>query len=165
MYLYLRRESSEYINTENIWILYLLWIGLINRVVDGMSSEKSNKRDAVSTQAAKKIQADLKHYIVEKKNYLNPKLNILEVAEAIGYPVYAVSWVLNSCMDITFSDFVNEKRIEEAKRLMDEGRLETETILGIAFDAGFNSKSSFNRLFKLKTGITPSRYAAGKTCG
>ncbi|MCD4696832.1 MAG: helix-turn-helix domain-containing protein [Bacteroidales bacterium] len=53
---------------------------------------------------------------------------------------------------------VNNYRVEEVKRLMAEGKHEHYTLLAIALEAGFNSKSSFNRIFKEFTGSTPSHY-------
>jgi AraC-like DNA-binding protein len=65
--------------------------------------------------------------------------------------------VINLCFHQNFSDFVNLLRIEEAKSLLvrDGGK---KNILDILLEAGFNSKSSFNTIFKEKTGMSPSQY-------
>ena len=70
-----------------------------------------------------------------------------------------LSLLINERTGMHFYDFVNRYRVEEAKRLLRESILRDElSILGIAYEVGFNSKSSFNTAFKKAAGITPSQY-------
>jgi len=66
--------------------------------------------------------------------------------------------VINEHMGMNFYNLVNEYRVNEVKERMKSEDMKQLTILAIAFDSGFNSKSSFNTIFKEKTGRTPSEY-------
>ena len=59
---------------------------------------------------------------------------------------------------MNFNDFVNKYRVEEVKKAFDNGDHKKSTLLGIAFDCGFNSKATFNRAFKKNTGLSPKDY-------
>ena len=61
-------------------------------------------------------------------------------------------------MNSSFYEFINTHRVEKVKELLKEGRAEQLSILGVAEESGFNSKASFNRIFKKATGLTPSAY-------
>ncbi len=91
--------------------------------------------------------------------YLNPDLRLGDLAAAVGSTPNHVSQVLNQDYGLNFFDFVNEYRVEEVKRRLAGGPGEL-TILGIALDSGFTSKSSFNRIFKKHAGKTPSAWMA-----
>lgn len=106
-----------------------------------------------------KLSERLKEYMEKDKPFTNPELNLKDLATALDvYPHY-ISQVLNAVFHQNFYDFVNTYRIEEAKKQLLDGRNQHLTILAIAYDCGFNSKSSFNRVFKQKTGATPSEFA------
>lgn len=116
-------------------------------------------RTTTSGDMAEEIKKQLIELLRDEQMFLNPKLSLLEVAQAAGYTTHIISEVLNIHMETSFYDFVNDLRVEEAKKKLTDGTLERETILAIALDSGFNSKSSFNRVFKQKTGHTPSQFA------
>jgi len=69
-----------------------------------------------------------------------------------------LSQVINQQSGKNFFKFINEYRVEEAKRLLTDQSTQKYTILAIAYDCGFNSKSSFNTIFKQYTGKTPSDF-------
>lgn len=90
--------------------------------------------------------------------YLNPALTLDIVANHLNIPARYVSQTLNQLVGKNLNDFVNEYRIGAVKaRLMDEQYAHL-TILGIAFEAGFNSKATFQRMFKKIVGVSPSEY-------
>ena len=97
--------------------------------------------------------------MTEQKLYLDSQLSIDSFADQIGLRSREVSSIINSHYHSNFFEFVNGYRVEEAKRLLLEE--EGETILAIAFKAGFNSQSAFHRFFKRVTGVTPSRVRVG----
>lgn len=97
--------------------------------------------------------------MTEQKLYLDSQLSIDSFADQIGLRSREVSSIINSHYHSNFFEFVNGYRVEEAKRLLLEE--EGETILAIAFKAGFNSQSAFHRFFKRVTGVTPSRFRVG----
>lgn len=69
-----------------------------------------------------------------------------------------ISLVINESLGKNFFQLINEFRVKEFKQLVLDPKLSHITLLGLAFDAGFNSKSSFNRIFKEISGETPSSY-------
>ncbi|HEY8683593.1 MAG TPA: AraC family transcriptional regulator [Rhodanobacter sp.] len=89
--------------------------------------------------------------------YREPALTIGQVAKRSGYPEYLVSAVINRRFGGTFWDYVNRLRVEAVRVRLADCR-DTRTILDIAYDCGFTSKSTFNAAFKRQIGETPSSY-------
>lgn len=92
------------------------------------------------------------------KLYQEPELTLQNLSDKLGYPAYQVSLVINEGMKKTFYDLVNSYRVEEAKRLLLDPKSKNYTILSVGFEAGFNSKTTFNTVFKKFTGLTPTEY-------
>jgi len=90
--------------------------------------------------------------------YLNPTLTLAELAAHIETPVRNVSRHINEGLDRSFNDYVNRYRVQGVIRRIDAGDLQKFTLLAIAQNCGFNSKTSFNRIFKEVTGMPPSAY-------
>jgi AraC-like DNA-binding protein len=90
-----------------------------------------------------------------QKLYLNPTLTLSEFAKEIKLNPKIVSQQINTGLGKSFNDFVNEYRVEEVKKRLNSPDLERLTILGIAYESGFNSKTTFNRIFKDFTGVAP----------
>ena len=93
-----------------------------------------------------------------EKLFLDSKLSIKTVAEKLEISVNHLSQVINQESGKNFFKFINEYRVEEAKKLLLDQSNKKYTILAIAYDCGFNSKSSFNTIFKQYTGKTPSDF-------
>ncbi len=98
------------------------------------------------------------YYGFKKKPYLDPKLSISEFAQLVGYPAYQISQVLNDKMGMTFFDFINGYRVNEIVNKMEDKGFRQLTLLRKALECGLNSKASFNRIFKIKMGVTLSEY-------
>jgi len=96
-------------------------------------------------------------YMQNRKPFLNPKLTLPQLAAKVDIPYYTLSQVINRS-GIHFFDYVNQYRVEEVKKRMQDPDFKNYTLLGIALESGFNSKSAFNRVFKNITGITPTQY-------
>ncbi|HEX6426024.1 MAG TPA: helix-turn-helix transcriptional regulator [Niastella sp.] len=94
----------------------------------------------------------------EDKLYQEAELTLQQVANKLQVPSYQVSQALNDGMGKTFYDVVNNYRVEDAKRLLLDEKSRNYTILSIGFEAGFNSKTTFNTVFKKFTGQTPSEF-------
>ncbi len=105
----------------------------------------------------------LREWMKTEKPYLEPKLSLQDLATQLNIAGKDLSRVINETQNMNFFDFVNSYRISEFKRLASQNRLENETILAIAFEAGFNSKSTFNHSFKKLTGLTPAQYLKSTT--
>lgn len=97
-------------------------------------------------------------YIEEQKAFQNPQLTLSDVAKALQTNTKIISNSINSGFEMNFNDFINHYRIEAVKTSLQQGEHITSTLLGIAFDAGFNSKATFNRAFKKSTGLSPKEY-------
>ena len=91
------------------------------------------------------------------KPYLNPDFNIGELADKLSVPSHYISQVLNQGLHLNFYHFVNRYRMEESKKILTE-KGEKKTVLEILFETGFNSKSTFNRIFKQYTGVNPTEF-------
>jgi AraC-like DNA-binding protein len=92
------------------------------------------------------------------KIFLNENLSLRELAAKLNTDPNLISFVLNNHMSSTFYDFVNRYRVEEVKQRMTDSSYSHLTLLGIALESGFNSKTTFNRVFKQLTGQTPSEF-------
>lgn len=90
--------------------------------------------------------------------YLQPGLTLAELADLIGCSTKDLSRVINERFDRNFFDFVNGYRVAEFKRLIRDDRYRNHTLLAVAYDAGFNSKTTFYAAFKKLTGTVPSDY-------
>jgi len=97
-------------------------------------------------------------YMEKEKPHIKPELTLSALAAMLGVSSDYLSSVLNGNLGKNFFDFVNHYRIEEFKSICIEGIGKNYTIMGMAWDAGFNSKATFNRVFKKMTGLTPGEY-------
>ncbi|UOG76672.1 AraC family transcriptional regulator [Hymenobacter tibetensis] len=93
--------------------------------------------------------------------YLAPNLTLPELATRLGTNTSVLSRVINTGFNQNFNDYVNEYRVCEAERRLRDPRFQHYTLLAVALESGFNSKSTFNRVFKKLRGSTPSEVAAG----
>jgi AraC-like DNA-binding protein len=97
-------------------------------------------------------------YVENKKPYLNPELTLDQLASQLSLKPRVLSNVINEELGHNFYDFINRRRIEEASRLLTNPKDRKITVLEVLYEVGFNSKSSFNTLFKKYTGLTPSEF-------
>src|SRR6056297_1293782 len=96
--------------------------------------------------------------ISNEKLYTDPTLTLKKLAELLSIPYYQLSQIINQKMEKNFTDFINEYRISEAKKLLSNTEYVDEKIESVAYDAGFNTPSAFYAAFKKFTNTTPSRY-------
>ena len=95
---------------------------------------------------------------IRKKLYLDPLLNLEKLARQLNISDKQLSQLINESAGINFNDFINRYRIEEAQMLIKKNNEQQPNILTIAYEVGFNSKSTFNTAFKKFTNSTPSEY-------
>jgi len=98
--------------------------------------------------------------VENEKLYLNSELKYTELAQKLNISARYLTEVLNKEIGTTFNDFINAYRVEEVKRRLLMPENAHFSLLAIALDSGFSNKSSFNRVFKKHTGITPSEFLA-----
>ena len=102
----------------------------------------------------------IKKALEQEHLYRNPSLSLSDLATALQLPPKLVSQHINGGFEQSFNDFVNTYRVAEVKNRIQAGELQQMTLLGLAFESGFNSKTSFNRVFKRLAGESPSDYAS-----
>lgn len=120
--------------------------------------EETSKRLVIDSERANEVIKRVTYLFDVEKVYRNEDISLRSLAEELSIPSYQLSWILNERMNITFSVLVNTYRVEEVKKRLASPQDKDKTILNIAFDAGFNTKTSFNRVFKKFTRMTPFRY-------
>jgi AraC-like DNA-binding protein len=117
-------------------------------------SSKEVTADAANSEEVKRIIA----YLEDKKPYLDESLTLTKLAEKLNMTRNQLSGIINNNLKSSFYDFINGYRVEEVKRLIADPENKNFTILALAFDSGFSSKSAFNNIFKKITGLTPTAY-------
>jgi AraC-like DNA-binding protein len=95
--------------------------------------------------------------------YINPDLTLADFARLFSTNATTISKAINQGFGLNFNDFVNSYRSKAVIQSIEKGLHKKNTLLGIAYDCGFNSKATFNRAFKKHTGITPKDYISEKT--
>lgn len=108
------------------------------------------------------ILGKLETYMEMEKPYLNNLINIKELSSQTGILSHHISFVLNKHLQLNFFDFINKYRISSACKKLSDPEYSSSTILEIAYEVGYNSKSAFNTAFKKFTNITPSDYRKSK---
>ena len=96
--------------------------------------------------------------IESSKLYRNPKLSLSDLSKSVAISERVISDAINQQLGKNFFQFINGYRIEEIKERLKDPANKHLKILSLAYDAGFNSKASFNRVFKSYTGQTPKDY-------
>jgi len=102
--------------------------------------------------------AQLSTCMENEKPWLDPELTLSILAGQLGLNTSQLSYLVNNGFKQNFNDFVNTYRVEEVKRKLATPDFQHLSLLGIAFESGFNSKATFNRAFKKRTGKAPSEY-------
>lgn len=123
------------------------------------NNEKTRyQKSSLSSERMDEIIHGVKTLMNIDKLYLETELNLQNLAERLKLPSYQVSQAINEKTKKNFYDLVNSYRVEEAKRLLADPRTKNYTILSVGFEAGFNSKTTFNTVFKKFTGYTPTDF-------
>jgi AraC-like DNA-binding protein len=104
------------------------------------------------------IARKLTEFMNSEKPYLSPSISVEELSKKLNFSVKNLSQVIHTSFNLNFYDFINSYRIEEIKKHIDDENYRNLTLVAIAYDAGFNSKSVFNAAFKKHAGITPKEY-------
>ncbi len=116
--------------------------------------ERSGLKEEEALQYIDRIRA----YMEREKPFLNGSFTIEIMSRELSIPKHYITQVLNEKLNKNFYTYVNEYRVGEVKQKLSDKKNENLTLLALAYDSGFNSKSSFNTIFKKMTGHTPSEY-------
>lgn len=126
-------------------------------VVSNSKYEKSQ----LGEKEADEIIDKLNRFMSENRAFINSELSLEDVALGIHINSHTLSQILNVFIKKNFFVYVNAYRVNRVKEMLVDAAFNNYSLLGIAEEAGFNSKSSFNRIFKNETGMTPTEY---KSC-
>ncbi|OJJ19840.1 hypothetical protein BKI52_15270 [marine bacterium AO1-C] len=160
----------------SVTVSYTVFLGLLTFVVAmvykglkhpslfmGISEEDTlqkaqEPKELLASEDNKASLQKLEEYMQVHQPHLQPELTLNTLAEALEMSPRYLSQIINYHLGQNFSDFVNTYRIEAAKQRLQNPKDDKETILEVLYEVGFNSKSSFNAIFKKKTGMTPSEF-------
>lgn len=133
------------------------WVGIEGfKRKDEEGIQKQQVLSDTKQQQLEHLAERLNTLMQKEQLYKNPTLSINELAEQLGVKGYLLSLCLKQIFQQKFSDYINELRVIEVQRLLKDPKKAHYTLLSLAMEAGFNSKSSFNRAVKKHLGILPS---------
>ena len=115
--------------------------------------------DATKDNSILENKTKLEQFMNDEKPFLNPDLNLKQLSKMLKISVPVLSETINSGFQKNFNDFINGYRVKAVQDMLKEGKQKQLSLLGIAHECGFNSKATFNRVFKKLTNSSPSEYA------
>lgn len=135
-------------------------VNMVEEEAKTPTTEEENKyrKSGLKKDQAQIYLAQLEQLMQQEKPYLEPKLTLAQLAQQSNVPSHYLTEILNTYLDQSFFDYINLYRVNTLKERMLNAQYQQYTLLAIALDCGFNSKSSFNRIFKKVTGLTPTQY-------
>ncbi|TCP22613.1 AraC family transcriptional regulator [Tenacibaculum skagerrakense] len=158
------RNLREYYFLPNFVLLAIActWISfkgyLTTNTSDLLSIENSNSSPKeITFELDKNFIEKLERLMQNEKPYLNPDLNLSKLSELLEMKPKQVSMKINQNFEKNFYDLVNSFRVKEFQERVKATDLQKISLLGLAYDCGFNSKSTFNSAFKKETQQTPSQ--------
>ncbi|MEO0733898.1 MAG: helix-turn-helix domain-containing protein [Bacteroidota bacterium] len=125
----------------------------LSEVTDNLA-DPPDEQQTVSAQVVELVRA----VMTEQELFLRQELTLKEFAVAAGLPAREVSRAINQGLGMSFLDFVNQARVRRFRELVVDKDFSHLSLLGLALESGFNSKSTFNRVFKKLEGCSPSEY-------
>lgn len=131
---------------------------VMKRLYEKPEKAEKYKYSKLSDKQSETIVSRIIQYMEEKKPYLNPELKLADLADELNLSQQEISQVINQSLNQGFADFVNHYRVEEFIRQIEDKAYEKLTLFAIAQQCGFNSKSSFYRIFKNEKGMTPADF-------
>lgn len=122
------------------------------------NEETRTARPSLTEQQTHELVQTIFQYLKSKKPYLNSEYSLQMMAEDLNISRHKLSYVINIGLQKNFYKLINELRVNEVKEMLANPEYKHYTLLGIGLECGFNSKTSFNRIFKEETGFTPTEY-------
>lgn len=130
----------------------------VSLVIEEFQHQPKQVKSRLDDDLSQQLKLRLEHLMRHDKLYLDSELNLPQLAQSMEISVHDLSYLLNESIGMNFFRFINAHRIEEAKKLMLSDKHKHLNILGIAYSAGFSSKTTFNTVFKKQTGLSPSEF-------
>ena len=129
-----------------------------NIEIENTAEKIKYEKSGLSNTELQSIHQKLIQLMTNEQLYKNPDLTLAELSQKLHIHPNILSQVINSAEGKNFYDYINSQRVEEFKKLILLPENEKYTLLSVAFECGFNSKTAFNRNFKKVTGLSPSEY-------
>ena len=131
---------------------------LLPEVSDLENTESISRKPLMTSDESDQLLKNLEQSMKVEKLYLDASLSLRTLAEKLGTHANKLSWLVNHQICQNFSDYVNTYRLMEFQKRVFIPENSHLTILGLAYESGFNSKSVFNTFFKKNTGMTPKEW-------
>lgn len=129
-----------------------------NLLLDSSEERKVKKKALLEVGDVETSRNQLLQFMNNEAPHLNPDLSLRSLAGLINMHPNQLSWLLNESLGKNFNEFINHYRVETFKNLAKDPANANITVLGLAYDSGFNSKTVFNTYFKKETGLTPKQF-------
>lgn len=130
----------------------------VNRIIAQATKQDLDKKKPISDEKLSELKMQVQELIEVRKLFMTSDLNLVGLAHHLNISSHLLSYVINKGFNENFYQLINRYRIEEAKKLMVDPKMDHLSLLGIAFEVGFSSKTVFNTTFKKITSQTPSAY-------
>ena len=130
----------------------------IDVIITESSNLEVNQKKLISEEYLQEIKSSLIQIMENKKPFLDPELSLFKLASQLDISSHTLSYIINKGCNENFYQFINRYRIEEAKKMIQDPNMKHLSLIGIAFEVGFNSKTVFNTTFKKMTNQTPSEF-------
>ncbi|AOP32887.1 hypothetical protein A0128_02795 [Leptospira tipperaryensis] len=124
--------------------------------------KRKYERSGLESEKLNEYATAVKEFMDLKKPYRDSEFSLDQLAEELNLPRAHITQALNEVLETNFYNFLNEYRVREFIELLDSSSAEKTSVLHLAFEAGFHSKSTFNQSFKRIMGTTPSLYISEK---
>lgn len=148
--------------TNFIFAVLIFYEGLKRPEFFHFSEQTENKPKYEKSKLTKEENADILNkllsFMEREKPYLNPAVTINDLSQNLDIPLRNLSQVINNSLNKNFYDFINSYRIEESIKYLSGSENSKKTILEVLYEAGFNSKSTFYKVFKDHTGQNPTEF-------
>lgn len=130
----------------------------VEEAKESSEQKEKYKNSNLSDEQKEEYMEHIYSFMQTERPFLNAELTVQDLSKQLNISRHHLTEILNNDIGKNFFTFVNEYRVEEVKRRLLDERFEHLTIVAIAFESGFNSKSTFNSIFKQNTGLTPSQW-------
>lgn len=164
---YFFKTNMPYINYRTTWIAFPVFIYIIGFYslkqpeffrLPAVRNEKQTGRERLEGETLIKLKENLEMLMEEKKIYLQPKLTLIELAQKLDTSPNNLSWLLNNIHGSSFYNYINRYRLQAFIEKIKKGEHHSKTLLALALESGFNSKSTFNKAFRSELNDTPRNY-------
>ncbi len=163
---YFLKLPTPFINYELIWIstpVFIYVVGYFSlrqpeifRITP--IAKKPVEKSRLTVIEIQQLQKRLDFFMEEEKVFLQQDITLKNLSEKINTSPNNLSWLLNQVYELSFYDFINSRRVKEYILRIEKGEHQRITLLGLAYEVGFNSKTTFNKVFKQQMGVTPSAF-------